>query len=183
MHLTLPVARLAQAREALAVVGFTALMAASARFEIPFIPVPFTLQTLVVVLSGWFLGRRALASQGLYLGLGVAGLPVFAQGKVGLATLVGPTGGYLVGFLVAAGLIGWFSDRGADRNLFTRVAFTAAAQALILSLGFAYLATQVGTTTAWTVGVLPFLAGEAVKLFVAQCVLAMRTPKSDSPRS
>jgi biotin transport system substrate-specific component len=99
--------------QALWIVGFAAATAVGARFEIPQYPVPFTLQTLVVLLAGAFLGpRNGAISQLLYLGAGLAGLPVFAGGAMGLARLVGPTGGYLLAFPAAAYVAGALSARG-----------------------------------------------------------------------
>lgn len=89
------------------IMGFAILTVAGARIEIPHQPVPFTLQTLAVLLAGGFLGmRNGLLSQIIYLIMGCAGLPVFAGGKIGLAVLLGPTGGYLMAFPLAASISG-----------------------------------------------------------------------------
>ena len=97
------------------IVGFALLTAAGARIEVLNQPVPFTLQTLVVLVSGGLLGmRNGFLSQLTYLALGCAGLPVFAGGNFGPAVLLGPTGGYLLAFPLAASIIGWLvhSRRG-----------------------------------------------------------------------
>jgi len=94
--------------QALWIAGFAAATALSARLEIPHDPVPFTLQTMVVLLAGAFLGaRNGAVSQLLYLGAGILGAPEFAGGAFGAARLVGPTGGYLIAFPLAAAAIGY----------------------------------------------------------------------------
>jgi biotin transport system substrate-specific component len=94
---------------------FTLLTAVAAQIEIPFQPVPFTLQTLFVLLAGAMLGaRRGMMSMVSYLALGVIGLPVFAGGALGFAKLIGPTGGYLLSFPIAAFLVGYMSRRRTD---------------------------------------------------------------------
>jgi biotin transport system substrate-specific component len=94
--------------QSLWIVMFSALTAAGARFEIPHEPVPYTLQTLIVLLSGAFLGaRNGALSQMLYLSAGVLGAPVFAGGAFGIARLIGPSGGYLLAFPAAAALVGY----------------------------------------------------------------------------
>ncbi|MBI5474433.1 MAG: biotin transporter BioY [Ignavibacteriae bacterium] len=88
--------------------GFAAATAIGARIEIPYQPVPFTLQTMFVLLSGAFLGaRNGALSQLLYLAVGAAGIPVFSMGGVGIAKLLGPTGGYLMAFPLAAAVVGY----------------------------------------------------------------------------
>jgi biotin transport system substrate-specific component len=95
------------------IAAFAALTAVGARFEIAHVPVPYTLQTLVVLLSGAFLGaRNGALSQLLYAGAGALGAPVFAGGAFGVLTLVGPTGGYLMAFPLAAALVGWLVRDG-----------------------------------------------------------------------
>lgn len=92
--------------------SFAVATAVSARIEIPHEPVPYTLQTLVVLLAGAFLGaRNAALSQLLYLAMGAAGLPVFAAGSVGVLTLIGPTAGYLLAFPLSAFIIGYLLDK------------------------------------------------------------------------
>ena len=104
------------ARAALAFVG-TLVLVVSAKVEVPFYPVPMTLQTLAVLTLGALFGARlAAATVALYLGEGLIGLPVFAGAAAGPAYLAGPTGGYLVGFLLAAALVGWLAERGWTRG-------------------------------------------------------------------
>lgn len=154
----------------LAMIG-SGLLALAARISVPFIPVPLTLQTLVVLLLGAVLGARLAAGTALlYLAEGAAGLPVFAgtpEHGIGLAYMMGPTGGYLVGYVIAMGLIGWFAERGADRSAARLGAAMLAGQVVIFGLGFAWLAHLIGAPSAFKFGVLPFIAGDLVKTLLA----------------
>ena len=142
------------------------LLWASAKVQIPFYPVPMTFQTAVVLLIGLAYGPRlAAATLLLYLAEGAVGLPVFAgtpERGIGLAYMVGPTGGYLVGFLTAAVIAGWTAER--SRHWLTTALGLLAAIVAIHLLGAAWLATLVGPAKAVSLGVLPFLLGDAVKL-------------------
>ncbi|WP_221930928.1 biotin transporter BioY [Telmatospirillum sp. J64-1] len=148
----------------LALAGSVALWA-SARLQVPFWPVPMTMQTLVVTMIaatfGWRLG---LATVMLYLAQGTVGLPVFAgtpERGIGLAYMVGPTGGYLLGFLAAVAVM---APLAGDGRSWTRMGVAMiAGNAVILLCGFLYLATLVGASQAWAAGVLPFLTGALVK--------------------
>ena len=150
---------------ALAVFG-SLLLWASAKVQVPFYPVPMTLQTAVVLLIGVAYGPRlAAATLLLYLAEGAVGLPVFAgtpERGIGLAYMVGPTGGYLAGFLAAAVISGWTAER--SRHWLTTALGLLAAIVAIHLLGAAWLATLVGPAKAVSLGVLPFLLGDAVKL-------------------
>ena len=149
----------------LAVFG-SLLLWASAKVQVPFYPVPMTLQTAVVLLIGVAYGPRlAAGTLLLYLAEGVVGLPVFAgtpERGIGLAYMVGPTGGYLAGFLAAAVIAGWTAER--SRHWLTTALGLLAAIVAIHLLGAAWLATLVGPAKAVSLGVLPFLLGDAVKL-------------------
>ena len=149
----------------LAVFG-SLLLWASAKVQVPFYPVPMTLQTAVVLLIGVAYGPRlAAGTLLLYLAEGAVGLPVFAgtpERGIGLAYMVGPTGGYLAGFLAAAVIAGWTAER--SRHWLTTALGLLAAIVAIHLLGAAWLATLVGPATAVSLGVLPFLLGDAVKL-------------------
>ena len=144
------------------------LLWASAKVQIPFYPVPMTFQTAVVLLIGLAYGPRlAAATLLLYLAEGAVGLPVFAgtpERGIGLAYMVGPTGGYLVGFLTAAVIAGWTAER--SRHWLTTVLGLLTGVAAIHLLGAAWLATLIGPAKAVSLGVLPFLLGDAVKLAV-----------------
>ena len=166
-----PESRLAAAVLAsLPVFGMTAGMIAAAclRARLPFTPVPVTLQTLVVLLgSALFGGRRGAAAQGLYLGLGAIGAPVLAGGAYGLAAMAGPTGGYLVGFLLAAALVGRLLG-GRPASWRRVVAVMAAGEIVILGCGAAYLMILgFAPANAVAAGVAPFAVWEAVKVAIA----------------
>lgn len=152
----------------LAVLG-SALLTLSAKAQVPFYPVPMTMQTLVVLLIGMALGPRLGAATVLfYLAQGAAGLPVFAgtpEKGIGLAYLLGPTGGYLAGFAVAAGVSGWIVER--RRDLAGIGLAVAAGLAVIYALGVLWLSTLVGFGQAIALGVLPFLWGELFKAGLA----------------
>ncbi|MEX2629148.1 MAG: biotin transporter BioY [Tistlia sp.] len=154
----------------LAVLG-SALLTISAKIQVPFWPVPMTLQTGVVLLLGAALGwRLAAATVLLYLAQGALGLPVFAAGG-GAAYLLGPTGGYLAGFLVAAVAVGWLVERGWSRSLASSALAMLLGDLLIFACGLAWLSALVGFEAAVAAGLLPFLAGEAVKVALAAALL------------
>ncbi len=156
---------------ALAVIGTLAL-AVSAKAQVPFYPVPMTLQTLVVLLIGAAFGARlAGATVALYLLEGIIGLPVFAGASAGPLYMAGPTGGYLVGFLVAAVAIGFFAERGWDRSGPRLFALLAAGHALIFAFGFSWLAGLIGPEKAWAGGVAPFIAETIVKTALAWALI------------
>jgi biotin transport system substrate-specific component len=153
---------------ALAIVG-SLLLTVSAKVQIPFWPVPVTLQTMVVFLLGIAYGPRlAVATVLLYLAEGALGLPVFAGTPakgIGLAYMVGPTGGYLAGFVAAAVIAGITAER--SRGVLATALGVALATAAIYLLGAGWLATFVGPEKALALGVTPFLLGDLVKLGLA----------------
>lgn len=145
---------------------------AQVRIPLPFTPVPITGQTLGVLLVAAALGsRRGAASLGLYLAGGLAGLPFFTGGASGLAHLTGSTGGYLVGFLAAAALVGWLAERGWTRSWYKVAALFFVGTLVIYVFGAAYLAVFVGLKNALLAGVWPFLAGDAIKAALAAILL------------
>ena len=159
------------ARFAVLMIGGTIAITLAAKIQVPFYPVPITLQTLAVLSIGAVYGARlAGATLALYIAEGFAGLPVFAGATAGPAYVVGKTGGYLVGFLVAAMLIGWLSERGWDKSPARLLGAMALGGLAILALGFAWLAGIIGTEAAWLGGVAPFLPGDALKVCLA-CAL------------
>ena len=177
-----PRADLARGIRAAAVVLITALTAAAAQVSIPlpFTPVPFTLQPMVVLLGGAALGSRlGMSSQVLYLLLGMAGLPVFAASAVlpqGLARLMGPTGGYLLSYPIAAFVTGWLAERRFDRRYLTSALAMAAGLAIIFAAGVAWLAwfaqpAHVGLDAALRTGLYPFVPADIIKVFLAAAVL------------
>ena len=167
--LSLPEARPARLTIAL-VAGFAAALAASAQVAIPLpgTPVPFTLQPLVVVLAGLWLGpRAAAASMALYLAAGAAGLPVWSPiGAPGLARLAGPTGGYLIAYPLAAFVTGSLALR--SRSYAARALAAVAGMAVLYAGGLAQLAALTGSVErAAVLGVAPFAVLDVVKAHVA----------------
>ena len=160
------------AKSAILIVGGALLTGLCSRIEIPLLPVPITGQTFGVLLVGALLGsRRGPASMLTYIGMGAFGLPVFAGGASGLARLAGPTAGYLVGFVVAASIVGLLSQRGWDRRIVSTAAAMAIGTLVIYAFGVAWLAHFVGWGRVLATGVLPFLVGDALKLSLAALVL------------
>jgi len=152
---------------ALALLG-TLVLVVSAKVQVPFYPVPMTLQTLAVLTLGALFGARlAAATVALYLGEGLIGLPVFAGAGAGPLYLVGPTGGYLVGFLLAAALVGWLAERGWTRGWLLALAAMTLGHVVIFVVGFAWLALALGAAKAWAVGVAPFAAATLAKTLLA----------------
>ena len=175
-------ATLDRAFKLFAVLAVTALTAAAAQVSIPlpFTPVPFTLQPMVVLLGGAALGARlGMASQVLYLALGMAGFPVFAVSAVlpqGMLRLLGPTGGYLMSYPFAAWLTGALAERGFDRNYRTSLIAMGAGLAVIFACGVAWLAwfarpAHVGLDAAVKTGLYPFLPADVVKICIAAGVM------------
>ncbi|MDH4247914.1 MAG: biotin transporter BioY [Deltaproteobacteria bacterium] len=160
-------------------VGFSALLALSAQVAVPFFPVPVTGQTLVVLLIGAVLGPRlGLATVLLYLLEGAAGLPVFSQMRGGMVHLIGPTGGYLAAFPLAAWLVGTLAARGWDRRPVTTALAMLAGNLVIYALGLSWLGLWLAQAEKFTgvlpllnMGLLPFLPGDALKILLAMVVL------------
>jgi biotin transport system substrate-specific component len=149
------------------------LVAACAQIYIPTLPVPFTGQTFGVLLVGGALGfRRAAASLALYVLLGAVGLPIFAEGRAGLAILQGATGGYLVGFIVAAALVGRLAELGWDRHIGGAVGAMLLGSAIIYAVGVPWLSVSLdlAPSEAIAAGMTPFLAWDAVKLVAAAAI-------------
>jgi len=146
-----------------------ALTAVGAYIHVPIGPVPIVLSTLFVLLSGLLLGSHwGMASMGLYLLVGAIGIPVFAGGKGGFAHFFGPTGGYLLGYVLASWITGFISER--SRGLLVLDIFAVLVGSLtIYSLGVPWLkmVTQMSWPKTLVVGVVPFLIGDAIKASVA----------------
>jgi biotin transport system substrate-specific component len=173
-------ARIRAAERAGAVLFVTVLTAIAAQISIPlpFTPVPFTFQPMVVLVGAAALGSRlGMASQILYLALGLAGLPVFAASPAlphGIARLIGPTGGYLMSYPFAAFATGYLAERGFDRRYVTFVLAMLAGLALIFTGGVAWLAlTQPGRSAAAALaaGLYPFILADLMKVLVAASVM------------
>ena len=142
------------------------VLAISAQLKVPFYPVPITMQTLVVMLIGFTFGARLDSSTVLvYLASGAIGAPVFAGGA-GLAYMSGPTGGYLFGFLVAVYLIGFFTEKGYGRTFISTLLLALAGTIVFYLFGVAWLTTILGFEKAIKFGLLPFIYGDVLKLFL-----------------
>ena len=148
---------------------FLSLIIAGSWVSIPFIPVPLTLQTLFVLLAGCVMKRDALIPAGLYVLLGALTLPVFHNGTAGIGVLLGPTGGYIVGFIFAALVCGIAYEGGGTKR---RVAGLISADLLILLCGAFWLSVSTGMDTwkALVIGVLPFIPGDLLKAGAAYTI-------------
>ncbi|MBA2254684.1 MAG: biotin transporter BioY [Chloroflexi bacterium] len=167
---------------ALVVLG-TLLITLGAYIRIPTQPVPITGQTLAVLLVGASLGfRRGLGASLLYLALGIIGLPVFADERSGAAMIatfqegrlvLGATGGYLLGFVVASALVGILAEAGWDRGLGGSIAAMAIGNAMIYAIGLPWLAVALGLSLERTLaaGLYPFVGGDVLKLLLAAGLL------------
>ena len=144
------------------------LLTLSAKIQIPFWPVPMTMQTLVVLMIGMAYGWRLGAATVLaYLMAGAAGLPVFAGTPargIGVAYMMGPTGGFLLGFLVSAAAVGFLGERGWDRSISRTAVAMVLGQAIITLAGVAWLAILFNLPKAIEVGFKPFLAASLLKV-------------------
>src|SRR5262245_16069639 len=155
------------------------IVAAQISLPVPFTPVPFTFQPMVVLLGAAALGARlGAASQILYLTLGLAGLPVFAASPVlpqGIARLLGPTGGYLMAYPVAAFVTGALAERGFDRRYLTALVAMVCGLLIIFAGGVSWLALYARSAQGWSgalaAGRYPFMAADTVKLLIAGGVM------------
>ena len=171
-----------RARAAVAVTCFALLTAALAqvRFGLGFTPVPLTGQTFAVLLAGGVLGARlGAASQLLYVLLGAIGLPFYNEARGGWDAATGSTAGYLVGFVVAAYVVGRLAERGHDRRIDTALPAFLFGSVVIYAFGASWLAIDLGIpftaasgeSSALALGVTPFLVGDAAKIMVAALLL------------
>lgn len=169
-------------RDVVAVVGFALLTAVAAQISIPlgFTPVPLTGQTFAVLLAGGVLGRRRGGlSMLLYVALGAIGLPFYADGAGGWTAATGATAGYLVGFIVAAVVVGLMAEHGQDRKLSTSIPAFIAGTMIIYTVGAGWLAYDLGLAltaaagepSAISLGVAPFLVGDVFKALLAGALL------------
>lgn len=150
--------------------GFVGLLA-QISFHLSFTPVPITAQTLGVLLAGTALGwKRGAAALGLYMVAGLVGLPWFAGHSSGY---VGASFGYIVGFFLAATLCGYLAERGADRSVWKSVPAMVAGEVVMYGIGVAWLALSlhVGAAKAISLGLTPFLIGDAIKAALAAGLL------------
>lgn len=180
-------------RDAILVIAGSVVIAVAAKVSVPFYPVPLTLQTLAIALVavayGFRLGTLAVLA---YLSEGLLGLPVFANtppSVAGPAYFLGTTGGFLVGFVVLAAIVGFAADRGADRSILKLFAAVLVGEVVMFALGFVWLGwfatlasggNGIGLAKAWSAGVLPFLLGDLLK----SAVVALAVPaawRADRP--
>ncbi|QBD79639.1 biotin transporter BioY [Ktedonosporobacter rubrisoli] len=163
-------------QDALLVIGGSLLVAASAQISIqlPFTPVPITGETLAVLLVGAALGsKRGALAMLMYLGYGFLNLPIFAGGKGGFAYMTGATGGYLLGFVVAAFVVGWLCERGLEQSFLTSVLAMLPGSVIIYALGAGWLMFlfHLNLAQAFLQGILPFIVGDVLKLVIAVALL------------
>lgn len=166
-------------RAILLMLAGSAFVALSAQLQVPLWPVPMTGQTFAVLIVGvaygWRLGAATLL---LYMAEGAMGIPVFAKAAAGPAVLMGPTGGYIMGFILAAAVIGYLAERGWDRNVWSMALAMAIGNLAIYLLGLPWLAVYLAgvgveqpVAAAIAGGLTPFLLGDALKLALAACLL------------
>ncbi|TIL65976.1 biotin transporter BioY [Mesorhizobium sp.] len=154
----------------LAIVG-TLLLTLSAKTRVLLGPVDISMQTLAVFLIAAAFGMRlGVATLLLYMAEGAMGLPVF-QGTpekgIGIAYMLGSTGGYLAGFVVMAAIVGWAADRGWDRHPVKLFNAILVAEIVMMAMGFAWLALLIGPEKSWQFGVVPFIVGDLIKVALA----------------
>lgn len=151
-----------------------ALVSIAAQIAVPLWPVPITGQTLAVLLVGSSLGAlRGFLSMTLYLVLGIVGLPVFSDSGSGLPVILGPTGGYIVGFIFAAAFTGWIAQRSWDRKIFRSILSFLGGTVVTFAFGLPWLAFVLGLNLEQTLssGLYPFVVGGIVKALLAAGII------------
>lgn len=167
-------------KSALLVIGASALIALSAqvRIPLPFTPVPISMQSFMVLLLAGMLGsKKGSFAVIAYLAEGALGLPVFASGHAGWSYLTGTTGGYFIGFIVAAYVVGWLLERKRNPSTLYLISSYALGTVAILAIGAGWLSKFVGFQAALSMGVFPFLFGDLV-IKVALAVSGTRALKA-----
>ncbi|WP_077381674.1 biotin transporter BioY [Mesorhizobium prunaredense] len=159
------------ATQLLLAIGGTLLLTLSAKTRVLLGPVDISMQTLAVFLISAAFGMRlGVATLLLYMAEGAMGLPVF-QGTpekgIGIAYMLGSTGGYLAGFVVMAAIVGWAADRGWDRHPVKLFNAILVAEIVMMAMGFAWLALLIGPEKSWQFGVVPFIVGDLIKVGLA----------------
>ncbi len=153
-----------------------ALLALSAKLKVPFYPVPMTMQTFVVLVLGAAYGARLGGATVLaYVALGALGLPVFAdtpERGIGIVYMAGPTGGFLIGFVAAAFVVGILAERGWDRSIAWLFAAMAIGHVVLFAFGATWLAALIGWSKAWALGVAPFHVATLLKTALGAATIA-----------
>jgi biotin transport system substrate-specific component len=161
------------------VVAGTALVAVLAQVAIPLWPVPVTGQTLAVLLVGASLGAaRGAASLSLYAILGAVGLPIYSDSSSGWSVLLGPTGGYIIGFIVSAAVVGWAAERSWDRGWYKPIITFVGGSLVVFAIGLPWLAVSLGQLglpndlqSVLIAGFYPFIIGGLIKAAIAAALL------------
>ena len=160
------------AKDIILIASTSLIIALLAQVVIPIYPVPFTGQTLGVLLTGALIGKkRASLSLLSYLMMGFIGMPVFVGGTFGIARLAGPTGGYLIGFVFAAIIVGHLTEKGWDRNFITSVLAMFIGSIVIYSFGLLWLSNFTGWDKVLSAGLIPFISGDIIKILIAASIL------------
>ena len=159
-------------RDVLLILSFSVVTALSAQIAFYIGPVPITGQTFAVLLAGALLGsRRGALSQLTYLGMGAMGAPIFAGWHGGIGVLMGPTGGYLIGFVAAAFVVGFLAERGWDRRFWSMALAMLIGNIVIYAFGLPWLANFVPSGSVLAAGLYPFIPGDLTKLVLATVAL------------
>ncbi len=167
-------------RDIILVLAGTGLVSLLAQVSIPWHPVPFTGQTLAVLLVGGILGAlRGALALAVYFAIGALGAPVFSDQSGGWDIITGATGGYIIGFILAAALVGWLCERGADRRVVPMIGVLLLGNVIIYAIGVPWLANwspagdgvAFGWGQAYEFGVQPFILGDLIKLAIAAALL------------
>lgn len=149
------------------------LIAIFAQIAVPMYPVPITGQTLALTVIGFALGRKAgTAAVLLYLLEGALGLPVFANGGAGIPVLLGPSGGYLFGYVPTAFVLGYFSDKGVLKSVWKSIAVALLASVITFAFGLAQLSFFVPADKLLAAGLYPFIIGGVIKAVLASVLVA-----------
>lgn len=167
-------------RDILLILAGTAVVSLLAQVSIPWYPVPFTGQTLAVLLVGGMLGAlRGALALAVYFAIGALGAPIFSEQAGGWDIITGATGGYIIGFILAAGVVGWLCERGADRRVVSMIGALLLGNVLIYAIGVPWLANwspagdgvTLGWSQAYELGVQPFILGDLIKLAIVAAIL------------